>query len=206
MNPRKPGFWILIGVVAIVVLYVFAAPHSTKTTEVGVRIMKWNPFGTSGIVPQIYPPGSTYFFPRIINEWHTFDTRLQNIEMTMSPPSGRRGVRDDLLFKTIDGNDISLDAIISYRIDPSKVPLILESVAIDNRDLEENVVRPISRNITRDLFGELTTEDFYNADKRTERSRGLQGQAQRGVESLRHHRGERAAEGLSLQRGLPGRD
>ena len=31
--------------------------------------------------------------------------------------------------KTIDGNDISLDVIIAYRIDPQKAPYILQYVA-----------------------------------------------------------------------------
>ncbi len=75
-----------------------------------------------------------------------------------------------MLFKTIDGNDISLDVIIAYRIDPSKAPFILQQVAKSNRELEEKIVRPIARNITRDLFGELKTEDFYVANARTKKA------------------------------------
>jgi len=36
-----------------------------------------------------------------------------------------------LLFKTIDGNDISLDVIIAYRIDPKKAPYILQFVRVE---------------------------------------------------------------------------
>ena len=144
-------------------------PHSTKSTEVGVRVIKWSPFAKQGIDPQVYAPGSTYFFPLFINEWYTFDTRLQNMEMTAGN-TGSRMERDDLLFKTTDGNDISLDVVISYRIDPARASNILERAATNNHDLEERVVRTITRSITRDIFGELKTEDFYVAKKRTEKA------------------------------------
>jgi regulator of protease activity HflC (stomatin/prohibitin superfamily) len=78
--------------------------------------------------------------------------------------------RDDLVFKTVDGNDIALDVIIAYRIDPQKAPDILTNIAQSNRELEEKLVRTITRNVTRELFGELKTEDFYIANKRTEKA------------------------------------
>ena len=40
--------------------------------------------------------------------------------MTFSSTRGDRRTQDDLVFKTIDGNDISLDVIIAYRIDATK--------------------------------------------------------------------------------------
>jgi len=71
-----------------------------------------------------------------------------------------------LLFKTIDGNDISLDVIIAYRIDKEKAPYIVQNVAEDDRTLRQKVVRTIARSKPRDIFGELTTEEFYVAEKR----------------------------------------
>lgn len=154
-------------IILLMLLPFFA--HQTKPTSVGIRVIKWSPFGKRGISAHIYPPGATYFFPPIINGWHTYDTKLQNMEMTISERGARNG-RDDLVFKTIDGNDIALDVIIAYRIDPAMTPLILQTVAKSNVELEEKLVRPITRNVTRELFGALKTEDFYVADKRTEKA------------------------------------
>ncbi|MDD5746775.1 MAG: prohibitin family protein [Candidatus Omnitrophica bacterium] len=145
-------------------------PHSTDSTEVGVRTIKWAPFAKSGVEQKIYAPGATYFFMPFINDWHTFDTKLRNMEMTIKTGEGAHTGPDDLLFKTIDGNDISLDVIIAYRIIPERAPYILEFVAKDNFELEEKIVRPLSRNVTRDLFGELKTEDFYVANMRTDKA------------------------------------
>jgi regulator of protease activity HflC (stomatin/prohibitin superfamily) len=141
-------------------------PHSTGETEVGVRTVKLGVFTQRGVEQRVYPPGSTYFFVPMVNDWHTFDTKLQNMEMTAERNRGDRRSRDDLLFKTIDGNDIGLDVIIAYRIDPEKAPFILQHVAASDLDLREKIIRTVARSQPRDIFGELKTEEFYVADKR----------------------------------------
>jgi regulator of protease activity HflC (stomatin/prohibitin superfamily) len=161
--------------IAILVLSVLLgaflfSPHTTGPTQVGVRTIKWSLFGKKGVENREYNPGAVYFFPAVINDWHVFDTRLQNVEMTHDPKRGDKQFRDDLLFKTIDGNDISLDIIISYRIDPQKAPYILQYVAGSDFELKDNVVRTISRSRPRDVFGELKTEEFYISDKRDEKA------------------------------------
>lgn len=140
--------------------------QSTGETEVGVRTRKFALWGPSGVDEHMYAPGSTYFFLPLINDWHTFDTKLQNLEMTMSVATGDRRSKDDLVFKTIDGNDISLDVIIAYRIDPQKAPYILQYIAPNDILLRQKIMRTLARAIPRDVFGELKTEEFYVADKR----------------------------------------
>jgi hypothetical protein len=140
--------------------------HSTGETEVGVRTKKLTLFGEKGVEKRVYEPGSTYVFLPLINDWHTFDIKLQNLEFTKTINKGDRTTQDDLLLKTIDGNDISLDVIIVYRIDPSKAYLILQNVARDNRELRDKIVRTIARSKPRDIFGELKTEEFYVSENR----------------------------------------
>lgn len=152
-------------------------PHTTGETEVGVRTVKLGLFAPKGVEDKAYAPGSTYFFLPFVNDWHTFDTKLQNLEMTGESGRGDRRTRDELLFKTIDGNDIGLDVIIAYRIDPAKAPFILQYVAQDNRTLREKVVRTVAHSKPRDIFGELKTEEFYVADRR-------EAQAQRAKQIL----------------------
>jgi regulator of protease activity HflC (stomatin/prohibitin superfamily) len=145
-------------------------PHTTGPTEVGVRTVKWSPLGGRGVVPDAYPPGALYFFPAVVNAWNVFDTRVHNMEMTFDPSGGDRRYRDDLLFKTIDGNDISLDVIVTWRIDPAKAPFILQNVASSNFELQDKVVRTIARSLPRDVFGELKTEEFYVSDRRDQKA------------------------------------
>jgi regulator of protease activity HflC (stomatin/prohibitin superfamily) len=144
--------------------------YSTDSTEVGVRTRKFTLWGEKGVENKTYAPGSTYIFLPFINDWHTFDTKLQNLEMVFESGRGDRRSRDDLLLKTIDGNDISLDVIIAYRLDADKAPHILQHVADNDRALREKIVRTVARSKPRDIFGELATEEFYVADKREHQS------------------------------------
>jgi regulator of protease activity HflC (stomatin/prohibitin superfamily) len=148
--------------------------HSTGETEVGVRTRKIGLFAPKGVEDRVYPQGATYFFLPFINDWHVFDTKLQNLEMTFSKIRGDRRSQDDLVFKTIDGNDISLDVIIAYRIDASKAPYILQYVARDDDTLRDTIVRTVARSKPRDIFGELKTESFYVAEAREAQSNKAQ--------------------------------
>src|SRR3954463_11101330 len=106
-------FW--AGLLLLVVLFLsFASYHATDSSEVGVRTVKW--FGHKGVQTEYYQPGSAYFFMPIFNEWDTFDTRLQVVEMKGG---------SQLAIKTRDGNDLLVDVTFSYRIDPKKAPYIL---------------------------------------------------------------------------------
>lgn len=144
--------------------------YSTDSTEVGVRTRKFSLLSKKGVEDKVYAPGSTYFFLPFINDWNTFDTKLQNLEMVSDKNRGDRRTQDDLLFKTIDGNDIGLDVIIAYRLDSKMAPYVLQNVAENDRMLREKIVRTIARSKPRDIFGELTTEEFYVADKREAQS------------------------------------
>ena len=143
---------------------------STKPNEIGVRTKKFGLFGPKGVVSEIYAPGSTYIFFPFVNDWHNFNTNIQNMEMTAKIAKGDLFGQDDIKFKTIDGNDISLDLIISYRILPEKAPYILAYVASSDIELRTKVVRVITRSLPRDIFGELRTEEFYTAELRAKKS------------------------------------
>jgi regulator of protease activity HflC (stomatin/prohibitin superfamily) len=149
-------------------------PYRTGPTEVGVRTVKWSLLGKAGVEEKVYEPGTTHWFVPFFTDWHTYDTRLQNLEMTATPERGDRSGRDDLLFKTVDGNDISLDVIISYKIIKERAPEILQNVALNDLELRENIVRTITRSKPRDIFGELNTEELYIAENRTKKSEDVQ--------------------------------
>lgn len=163
MNAKIIFNWIkwalLVLVLAILSL---KSVHSTGTTEVGVRTIKWSLFGKSGVENKVYQPGATYFFLPIFNEWEVFDARLQVVEMTASRVSGQ----DDIPFKTKDGNDIRIDVIFTYRVDPQRTPYIRQFVAKDMQELKEKVFRTVARSKPRDYLGEYSTEEFYHAENR----------------------------------------
>jgi len=146
--------WIGIVLLALVCLS-FASYHSTDSTEVGVRTVKW--LGKRGVEEKVYQPGSAYFFAPILNDWTTFDTRLQILEL--KGPS-------QLTIKTRDGNDLYVDMTFSYRIDPLKAPHIRRFVAKSDLELREKIFKTVARSRTRDFLGALSTDEFTHTEER----------------------------------------
>ena len=144
--------------------------HSTDSTEVGVLTRKIALFGKAGVQQETYPPGATYTFPAFITDWHVFNVALQNLSMSKSKTDGDRAERDDIEFKTHDGNDISVDVTVAWRIDTAKTPWILEHVGGSTTDVKENLVRPACRSIVRDVLNTMTSEEYYVSDKRFQKA------------------------------------
>jgi regulator of protease activity HflC (stomatin/prohibitin superfamily) len=151
-------------------------PYTTGSTEVGVRTNKIGGLFNKGVQDDIYRPGSTNFFPAVITDWNTFDTALQNLEMTRESNTGDRQGDDSLRFKTIDGNDISVNVTVSWRVDANKAPYLLKFVGDSTDVVEDVMVRAVSRTTIRDVLNLLKSEEYYNTElrfKKAEESRTL---------------------------------
>ena len=135
-------------------------PHTTGATEVGVR------FNKITRSTEVADPGATYFFMPIINDWATFDTSTQSLIMSAKKTEGDRGEKDDLRFKTRDGNDIETDVTIRWRIDPARAAYIWQMVAPTTKGIKERVVRSDARAYVRDVLNRLDSEEYYNPDLR----------------------------------------
>jgi hypothetical protein len=135
-------------------------PHQTEATEVGIKFNKL----TRSF--EMKEAGATYFFPPIINDWKTYDVSLRNLAMTTADTTGSRREKDDLRFKTRDGNDIETDVTVRWRIDPARIGYLWKFVAPSTEEVEERLVRPQARAYVRDVLNSLHSEDFYNPKKR----------------------------------------
>jgi regulator of protease activity HflC (stomatin/prohibitin superfamily) len=141
----------------------------TESTQVGVRVSLVGPWG-KGVQPDIYPAGGTYFFFRPFSDWYTFDTAIQNLVMVREPAAGDRQGDDSLRFKTVDGNDVSVNVTVSWRIVPEKAPYLLQFVGQSTAEVEEELVRATSRAVIRDVLNQLSSESYYQADLRFQMS------------------------------------
>lgn len=139
---------------------------TTESTEVGVRVNKVPFLGGRGVVDEVYPQGGTYFFFRPLSDWYVYDVAIQNLVMVREETEGARRGDDSLRFKTIDGNDISVNVTVAWSVDPGKAPHLLQFVGESTREVEEKLVRPVSRALIRDVLNELTSEAYYQADQR----------------------------------------
>jgi regulator of protease activity HflC (stomatin/prohibitin superfamily) len=146
--------------------------HSTGENEVGVLVCKLS-IGCSdgkGVQREVFEPGKTNFFAPFVRDWYTFDTKMQNLEMVASGKRGDRAERDDLQFKTTDGNDISMDVTVAWTIDRKHAPDLLVNVGFSTAEVKEKLVRPMARTLVRDVLNELDSESIYNSDKRFEKA------------------------------------
>jgi len=153
------NFVIALSVTAMAALSA-CTPHTTAATEVGVRFSKITR------TTEIAQPGATYFFAPVVNDWAVFDVSTQNLVMSRSATRGDGREKDDLRFKTRDGNDIETDVTVRWRIDPSKAAQIWQQTAPSTSSLKERVVRPQARAYVRDVLNRLDSEEYYNPDLR----------------------------------------
>ena len=139
---------------------------STESTEVGVRTVHITLLGPTGVQKEIYPQAGTYFFLRPLSDWRVYDVGLQNLAMLRATAEGDRAGDDAVKFKTFDGNDISVDVTIAWSIQPEKAPYVVQFVGESTKEVEDKLVRPTSRTVVRDVLNQLTSEEYYKADKR----------------------------------------
>lgn len=151
---------ITIALAGLLALTTSCTPHTTDATEVGVK------FNKVTRKAELAAPGATYFFIPFLNEWRTFDVSTQNLIMAAGADEGDRGGKDDLRFKTRDGNDIETDVTVRWRVDPQQAELLWQKVAPNNTLIKERLVRPMARSYVRDVLNRLDSEEFYNPDLR----------------------------------------
>ncbi|HXI11391.1 MAG TPA: SPFH domain-containing protein [Thermoanaerobaculia bacterium] len=157
MNIQKRNV-VLLALVAVVLTR--CVPHKTGATEVGIKFNKF----TRSI--ERADAGATYFFLPFVNDWKTYDTSTQSLIMSSNSQGGDRQKKDDLRFKTRDGNDIEADITVRWRIDPVKAEYVWKHVAPSTDDVKEKLVRPMARSYVRDVLNRLDSEEFYNPDLR----------------------------------------
>jgi len=131
-------------------------PHHTGPTEVGVV------FNKLSHSLEVKPAGATYFFMPFVNAWNAYDISQRSLVMNADTSSGDRREKDDLRFKTRDGNDIDTDVTVRWRIDPTRVGAIWRNVAPSSDEVETRLVRPLARTYVRDVLNRLDSEEFYN--------------------------------------------
>ena len=133
---------------------------NTSSTEVGVRTNLLGIVEKRG-AQQTYSPGGTYVIMPFVNSWTTLPLSQQNLLMNANPKEGDRPIPDDITFKTKDGNNVHIDVNLMWRIDPSKAGEVVSHVGDNIDEVRERIVRPMARSVIRDVFNEITSEEYY---------------------------------------------
>ncbi|HUL76855.1 MAG TPA: SPFH domain-containing protein, partial [Vicinamibacteria bacterium] len=160
MRPARPVVRLASIALATSLAAALSGCRNTKSTEVGVRTNMLGLLEKRG-VQEIYPPGGFYIVLPVLNDWAVLPISQQNLLMNASPSEGDRPVPDDITFKTRDGNNVFIDVNVMWRVNPQKAGWLVQYVGGSAPEIKERVVRPIARSVIRDVFNEITSEEYY---------------------------------------------
>lgn len=135
-------------------------------SEIGIKVNN-----LTGEVTPVKDSGTT-IYNGILTSFYVMDKTEQRIEMTAAADRGERKGKDDLRIKTTDGNDVFLDLTINYSImseNTEDLVKVIKSSGVGDL-YKTKWIRDYARSICRTIYGELTTEQFYNASERNKKA------------------------------------
>jgi len=132
-------------------------------TEIGIKVNN-----VTGDITVIAESG-TNIYNGLLNSFHLLDMTVQRLEMVADPNRGERSNRDDLRIKTVDGSDVFLDLTINYQIRRDMVEEVVTTSGLGDA-YKYKWVRDYARSVCRAVFGEMTTEEFYDASVRNQKA------------------------------------
>lgn len=114
-----------------------------------------------GVRPDPLGPGLKWivpFFERVIE----YPISRQNYTMSMVTNEGQKEGDDSITARTLDGQEVLIDASVIYAIDPSKVV----DLHIDWQGrYSEELVRPQSRGVVRDAVSQYQVEEVVSTKR-----------------------------------------
>jgi len=154
----------LIALVALTIFFLVTfRVQRVSGTEVGIKVNN-----VTGDVTVIAESG-TNIYNGLLSTFHLLDMTVQRLEMVSESGRGQRSGRDDLRIKTVDGSDVFLDLTINYQLRRDMVEAVVTTSGLDDA-YKYKWVRDYSRSVCRSVFGEMTTEEFYDASVRDQKA------------------------------------
>ena len=142
------------------VTYIHPYEYGIKEVKIGV---------TRGILQKQYEPGWAFIKPFGLERMHLIPRHVLALELSAfesqekNRPGASRYTDKVAKIQTSDGFYVDVDATILYRItDPYK---LITTIGPGELYLFNGIL-PKAEPILKQAFGELTTEDFYNNEKR----------------------------------------
>lgn len=129
-----------------------------KPDEIGVRTVN---LSSVGIVPKDYGPGyHRFLWP--LDTWHRFPSTVQSLTFakTRSRFPADMEHSGPLQVSSSDGDRVILNAEVFFHIMDDAAHRVLQDSGPGDRYLD--VVRSLSQDAARVVFGRLHTEDFYD--------------------------------------------
>jgi regulator of protease activity HflC (stomatin/prohibitin superfamily) len=138
---------LVVFVVAIVISVISMGLVFIQPEQRGVVISAL----ADGVRPNALQPGLNWVVP-FLETVKTYPISFQNYTMSIMPSEGQKIGDDSISARTLDGQEIIIDASVIYGIDPNQVV----RVHIDWQDrYSEDLVRPQVRGVIRDAVSQF---------------------------------------------------
>ncbi len=149
---------IVIGALALIITTVSAGLVFIQADERGVVISAIAP---NGYREQPLQPGLHWIIPFAENV-KLYSVARQTYTMSVAPTEGQRQGDDSIRARTMDGQEINVDASVIYAIDPNKVI----DMHIEWQDrYQDGVVRPLARGIIRDVASQFGIQEIVSTKR-----------------------------------------
>ncbi len=157
---KGPLILLLLALIGLTIFFLVTfRVQRVSGTEVGIKVNN-----VTGDITVIAESG-TNIYNGLLNSFHLLDMTVQRLEMVAQPNRGERSGRDDLRIKTVDGSDVFLDLTINYQLRRDMIEAVVTTSGLGDA-YKYKWVRDYSRSVCRAVFGEMTTEEFYDASVR----------------------------------------
>jgi regulator of protease activity HflC (stomatin/prohibitin superfamily) len=136
--------------------------------QTGVRIQQYGILGKKGVVQADFGPGWHRDLGPI-DSWVGYDSTVQTLEMTKEARHGSSKGEDDVKVQSVDGNKISLDVTVKYRIAEGMAHKVYADTGAGTK--YRAIVRNEAEKACMGRFGQMTTEEFYSPEQKRRRSK-----------------------------------
>jgi regulator of protease activity HflC (stomatin/prohibitin superfamily) len=179
----------LVKLFAVVLLgtLVFFSFIRIRPDEIGVCALN---VGSRGIVQEDFGPGIHLAIP-FVHTWTRVPATIRRVELTQNPLLRTPGLGADALsVQSSDGDRVLVDLNLLYRVHPGDAHRLVQDTGPGDNHV--TVLKNLAADRLRALFGELHTEEFYDARRRYEQSRTA-------LEALRSALGPRFIDVVDVQ-------
>ncbi len=149
---------IVTSILALVLTTISAGLVFIQPEERGVVISALDP---NGYREQALQPGLRWIIPYFENVV-IYPISRQSYTMSIAPLEGQLQGDDSVAARTLDGQEIFLDASIIYSIDPAEVVDV--HIVWQNRYTNE-LVRPLTRGVIRDAVSQYGVQQVYSTQR-----------------------------------------
>lgn len=159
-KPLKGSVGLVIGTIAfsLILTTVSAGLVFIQADERGVVISAIAP---NGYREEALQPGLRWVIPFAENV-KTYSISRQTYTMSVASAEGQIQGDDSIRARTMDGQEINVDASVIYSIDPTKI--IQMHIEWQDR-YQDNVVRPLARGIIRDVASQFGIQDIVSTKR-----------------------------------------